>query len=329
MNRCLLLLVLVLNPVLVSTTAWAQQPNRIPVVGVLFNAAASGDPIVEALRKGLRDLGYWEGRNIRIEFRTAQNDPDRVPGLVEELIRLKSDVIVVTTTVSAQAIMRASPGTPIVMVFAADPVASGLVESLSHPGGSATGLTIMTTELSAKLLQLLQEAIPRLNRVAVLWNPDTPRSPAQTKMVEELRSAASSLSIELNFVTARTSEEFDMAFAAASRARAQALYVDNAAFFYVERGALAQLAAKARLPAIYRTRAFADAGGLMSYGVDWLDHARRAAGYVDKILKGAKPGDLPIEQPTKFELVVNLKAAKMLGITIPQSILVRADEVIR
>ncbi len=328
MNRRLLLHALALNLVFASTVAWTQQMNNVPVVGVLTVAAGPDDPIVEALRQGLRDLGYVEGRNIRIEFRTAQDHRDRLPGLAEELARLNADVVVVTSTLAAQALRRATSTIPIVIALF-DPVASGLVKDLAHPGGGVTGLSIMTTELSAKLLQLLKETVPRLSRVAVIWNPDTPLSRVQTKMVEELKSAAFLLSIELNFVRVRTLEELDAAFTAASSARAQALYIVDSPLFYVQRGTLTQLAARARLPAIYRMRAFADAGGLMSYGPSWLDHARRSAVYVDKILKGAKPGDLPIEQPTTFELVVNLKTAKALGITIPQSILLRADEVLR
>ena len=215
------------------------------------------------------------------------------------------------------------------MALSGDPVAAGFVASLANPGGNVTGLSPMSAEYSAKLLELLKETIPLLSRVAVVWNPDTPLNAVQGKLVEDLKLAASSLSIELVFVRARTPEEFDAAFAAARRARAQALYVAEGALFYVHRVVLTQLASKARLPAIYRTRFFVEAGGMMSYGASWLDQVRGAAGYVDKILKGAKPSDLPIEQPTKFELVINLKTAKALGITIPQSILLRADEVIR
>ena len=329
MNLGLPVLAVALNLAFAPAEVWAQQPNRIPLVGILTAAVDQDDPIIEGLRQGLRDLGYVEGRNIRVEFRTAKDQLDRLPGLAAELVQLKADVIVAPSTPAAQAAKGATSSIPIVVTHVADPVASGLVRNLSHPGGSITGLSIMTTDLSAKLLQLLKETSPRLSRVAVLWNPDTPLSPVQTKTVENLKLAASLLSIELIFVRARTLEELEAAFTSASRARVQALYVAESPLFYVQRAVLTQLAAKARLPAIYRTRAFADAGGLLSYGVDWLDHARRAALYVDKILKGANPGDLPIEQPTKFELVVNLKTAQALGITIPQSILLRADEVIR
>jgi putative ABC transport system substrate-binding protein len=212
------------------------------------------------------------------------------------------------------------------MADIADPVGSGLVASFAHPGGNVTGLTIMLTDLSAKQLQLLKEAIPRLTQVAVLWNPDTPYS---LKVIEELKAAAPSLSIESHFVSARTLEEFGPAFSAVGRARTQAVCVIGDPLFGAHRATLVKLASKARLPTTFNARLFVEEGGLMSYGPDFGDLYRRSATYVDKILKGAKPGDLPIEQPTKFDLVVNLKTAKALGITIPESILLRADEVIR
>jgi putative ABC transport system substrate-binding protein len=326
MTRRNVLLALVLNLVFASTVAWAQQTNKVPVVGVLFFAVGPDDSLIEVLRQGLRDLGYVEGHNIKIEFRTAQNHADRLPGLAQELVQLKVDVIVVNVTVAAQAAKRATSTIPIVMATVADPVGLGLVASLARPGGNVTGFSLMMADLSAKRLQLLKEAIPRLTRVAVLWNPATP---IHAKVIEDLKAAAPSLSIQLSFVSVRTPEQFDPAFAAMRQARAQALYVIEDPFFYVHRMTLAKLASKARLPTIYGSRTFADAGGLVSYGADYADLFRRSARYVDKILKGAKPSDLPVEQPTRFELVVNLKAAKALGITIPESILLRADDVIR
>jgi putative ABC transport system substrate-binding protein len=269
-----------------------------------------------------------EGRTIRIEHRTAQGHPDRLPRLAEELAERKVDVIVVTNPLAAQALMRVTSTIPIVTTLF-DPVASGLVTNLAHPGGNVTGLSSMTIELSAKRLQLLREAIPGLTRVAVLWNPGTAPQPTQAMVIEDIKAAARSLSIELKFVEVGLPAEFSKAFAAISRENMQALYLLESAVFYTHRMTLASLASKARLPTIYGTRAFADSGGLMSYGMNYADQMRRSAVYVDKILKGAKPGDLPIEQPTKVELVVNLKTAKALGITIPQSILLRADEVIR
>jgi putative tryptophan/tyrosine transport system substrate-binding protein len=263
---------------------------------------------------------------VVIEWRTASGDYARVPELVADLVQRKVDVIVSDSTIGTRDLKRATSTIPIVMATVADPLGSGFVTSLAHPGGNVTGLSTMMTELSAKRLQLLKEAIPRVVRVAVLSNPDTPYVP---KMIEELKAAAPSLSIELKFVGVRTPEEFNSAFSAVSRAHAQALYVIDDVLFSTHRPAFLELALKARLPTIYSERNWADAGGLMSYGANWADLFRRSTGYVDKLLKGAKPGDLPIEQPTKFDLVVNLKTAKTLGITIPESILLRADEVIR
>lgn len=304
----------------------AQQPVSPRRIGVLLVSWSVESTIAQAFREGLRDAGYVEGRDVVVEWRTASGDYDRVPELVAELVQRKVEVIVANGTVGTRAAKRATSTIPIVMALVADPVGSGLVTNLAHPGGNVTGLTIMTTELSAKQLQLLKETVPRATRVTVLWNPDTPYSP---KVIQELKEAAPSLSIELKFVGVRTPEEIDSAFSAVSRAHAQALYVIEDPLFTTHRATLVKLASKARLPAIYGDRHFADEGGLMSYGANYGDLVRRSAGYVDKILKGAKPGDLPIEQPTKFELVVNLKTAKALGITIPESILLRADEMIR
>jgi putative ABC transport system substrate-binding protein len=325
MTRRNLLLALALNLAVAATHAWAQQTNKVPVVGLLTVGASPDDPLFAVWRQGLRELGYEEGRNLKSEFRTADH-PDRLPGLAEELVQLKVDVIVATSTPAAQAVKRATSTIPIVMSLVADPVGSGLVANLAHPGGNVTGLSSMVAELSAKRLQLLKETIPRLIRVAVLWNPDMPW---HAKGIEELKAAAPSLSVELSFVGVRTPEDFDPAFSAVSRARAQAMYLLDSPLLYVHRMTLAKRASKARLPTIHQSRTYTDAGGLVSYGANYADLMRRSAGYVDKILKGAKPGDLPIEQPTKFELVVNLKTAKALGITIPQSILLQADEVIK
>jgi putative ABC transport system substrate-binding protein len=223
-------------------------------------------------------------------------------------------------------VKRATSTIPIVMATVADPVGSGLVVKLAHSGGNITGLSTMVVELGAKRLQLLKETLPRVSRVAVLRNPATPYHP---KAVEDLKAVAPSLSIELNFVAAQTPEQFDPAFSAVTRAHAQALYIIDDAFFVSRRAMLVELVSNARLPAIYGFRLYVDEGGLMSYGPNYADLLRRSAGYVDKILKGAKPGELPIEQPTKFELVINLKTAKALGLTVPESILLQADEVIR
>jgi putative tryptophan/tyrosine transport system substrate-binding protein len=235
-------------------------------------------------------------------------------------------VIVADTTFANQAVKRATSAVPIVMTLVADPVGSGLVASLARPGGNVTGLSIMLAELSVKRLQLLKETIPHLTRVAVLWNSATPY---QTKAIEDLKAIAPSLAIELTLVNVRTAEQFGQAFSAFGRAHAQAVYVLDAPLFFTHRAMLVAMASKARLPVISGERPFADAGGVMTYGADYADQMRRSVEYVDKIFKGSEPEDLPIEQPTKFELVINLKTAKALGITIPQSILLRADEVIR
>jgi len=315
-----------LAPFSLASAAEPQQPASPRRVGVLLVIFSPESKEAQAFRQGLRDAGYAEGRDVVIEWRYANGDYERVPELAADLVQRKVDVIVVESTVAAQAVKRATSTIPIVMAVVSDPVGSGLVTSLAHPGGNVTGLSTMSTEHSAKRLQLLKETIPRLTRVAVLWNQATPYHP---KVIEELKAATPSLSIELSLVAARAPEEIDPAFWAVSRAHAQALYVIEGGFFFAHRTTLLKLASKARLPAIYGEREYVDEGGLMSYGANLGDLYRRSAGYVDKILKGAKPGDLPIEQPTKFELVVNLKTAKALGLTIPESILLRADEVIR
>ena len=328
-RRCLLLALtsLAACPGLFGFVSAADaQPATPPRIGVLLTIFPPQSKEAQAFRQGLQDAGYAEGRDVAIEWRSANGDYARVPELVADLVRNKVDVIVVTGTFAAQAVKRATSMIPIVMSVVADPVGSGLVANLGHPDGNVTGLSLMTTDLNGKRLQLLKEAIPRLTRVAVLWNPDTPYSP---KLIEGLKAVAPSLSIELSFVGARTPEQFSPGFSAVSRAHAQALCVNEDPLFFTHRTTLLRLAAKARLPVIYAERNFAEAGALMSYGANYEDMFRRAAGYVDKILKGAKPGDLPIEQPTKFELVVNLRTAKALGITIPESIMLRADEVIQ
>jgi putative tryptophan/tyrosine transport system substrate-binding protein len=307
-------------------SAYAQQPASPRRIGVLLVAISLESKEAQAFRQGLRDAGYAEGRDVVIEWRSANGDYARIPALATDLVQRKVDVIVVDSTPGAQAVKRATSTIPIVMAVVGDPVGSGIVANLAHPGGNVTGFSVLAAALSAKRLQLLKETVPRLTRIAVLWNPDTRW---HAKAVEELKAVAPSLSIKLSFVSVRTPEEFSPAFSAISRAHAQALYVLSDAQFVVHRRTLLKLASKARLPDIYGVRHFPDEGGLMSYGANYADHWRRSAGYVDKILKGAKPGDLPVEQSTKFELVVNLKTAKALGITIPQSILLQADEVIR
>jgi putative ABC transport system substrate-binding protein len=322
----LLLLALALLTTICCT--YAQDLDKTRIVGIISYAATADDASYKAFRDGLRELGYVEGRSIKIEFRTAQGRAERLPAIAQELVQLKSDVVVVGNARAAQAMKAATSTIPIVIV-SSDPIAAGLVTTLSQPGGNVTGLSTMTTDLTAKRVQLLQEAIPRLTRLGVLWNPSHSLSPFQAKVIEDLKAAAASMAIDLKIATAATAQEFSAAISEINRAHVQALYVVENPIFYAHRKTLAALILQARMPAIYGTKAFADDGGLMSYGADYASQARRAASYVDKILRGAKPGDLPIEQATELQLVVNLKTAKALGITIPESMLLRADEVIQ
>ena len=305
-----------------SSTADAQQTAALRRVGVLLLARSPESEEAQAFRRALLGAGYSEGSDLVIEWRSANGDYGKVPRLVADLVQSKVDVVVVESTVASQAAKRATSTIPIVMTSTADPVGSGLVANLAHPGGNITGLSIMAPDLAGKRLQLLKDIVPRLARVAVLGNPD---SPYTRKVTEELKAMAPSLSITLSVVSARTPEQFGPAFSAFSRAHAQALYVIEDSMFNIHLAMILEHTSKARLPAIYGQREFADKGGLMSYGTNFRDIFRRAAGYVDQILKGAKAADLPIEQPTQFELVVNLKTAKALGITIPEAILLRAD----
>jgi putative ABC transport system substrate-binding protein len=281
---------------------------------------------VRAFQQGLQDAGYVDGRDVVIEWRSADGDYARLPALAADLVQRKVDIIFADTTLATRAVKDATSSIPTVFALPGDPVGSGLVASLAHPGGNITGLSTMLVDLAAKQLQLLKEAIPRLTRVAVLWNPDQLWHP---RAIEELKAAAPSLSIQLSFVGARTPADFGPAFSAIRRTNAKALYLPDAPLFFAHRTPLLELASKARLPSIHSERNWVEEGALMSYGANYPDQFRRAAAYVDKILKGAKPGDLPIEQPTKFELVVNMKTAKALGIKIPESIMLQADEVIR
>ena len=281
---------------------------------------------VQEFRQGLRDAGYSEGHDVVIEWRSTDSDQTRLPMLVEELVRRKVEVIVATSTPAAQAATRATSTIPIVIALAGDPVGSGLVKNLAHPGGNVTGFTTLSGELSAKRLQLLKDTIPRLNRVAVLWNPDTPW---HAKAIEDLKAVAGSLSLKLSFVGIRGTEEFGAVFSALSRRHIQAVCLLGSPLFFSHQATLANLASKAHLPAIYEERKFADEGGLMSYGASYADLFRRSGDYVAKILNGTKPGDLPMEQPRIFELVINLRTAKVLDLSIPEPILQRADEVIR
>jgi len=267
-----------------------------------------------------------EGQNIVIERRYSEGRNERLPDLAADLVRLKVDVIVAAGTPPPYAAKRATTTIPIVMTNASDPVGSGLVASLARPGGNITGLSLLSPELAGKQLELLKETVPKVSRVAVLWNP---ANPVHTLILRQAEVAARSLRLQLQILEARGPNEFDSAFSAMTKERAGALLVLADPMFFGHRTRLADLAAKSRLPSVFLLREHADAGGLMAYGPSTRDNFRRAATYVDKILKGAKPGDLPIEQPTKFELVINLKTAKALGLTIPRFVLGRADEVLQ
>jgi len=322
----LALLVAGLGAFCLSWPSSARQPALPRHIGVISIGFPPESKELQQFQRGLQAAGHVEGRDVAIEWRFANGDYDKVPEFVSDLIQRKVDVIVVDATVTTELLKRSTSTIPIVMAVVSDPLGSGFVASLSHPGGNITGLSMMEPELSATRLHLLKEALPGLTRVGVMWNPKTPYHP---KMIQQLKAAAPSLSIQLSFVSVQTPKEFDSVLSALIRTRAQALYVIEDPFFDTHTATLSKLALKARLPAIYGEKVFAHDGGLMSYGPSYGDLFRRSAGYVSRILKGANPRDLPIEQPTKFELVVNLKTARALKLTIPQSILVRTDEVIR
>ena len=309
--------------------AEAQQAVKVPRIGYLAANLPTGRHLLEAFRQGLRDLGYVEGRNLVIEYRDAEGKLERLPALAAELVALKVDVIVAPTTPATVAAKQATKTIPIVFAAGTDPVMDGLVTSLARPGGNVTGLSSLGPELVGKRLELLKQAVPGVDRVAVLWLPGALGERTDKEMLTGADVAARALGVRLQFVEARGADEFARAFSDMSSARAGALAVLPSNRFLREHRRLVDLAAENRLPAVYTSREFVDAGGLMSYGANLADLNRRAATYVDKILKGAKPGDLAVEQPTKFELVINLKTAKALGLTIPQSVLARADEVIQ
>ena len=307
----------------------AQQAAKIARIGYLSLDAATSAGNREAFLQGLRDLGYGEGRNVVIQYRDAEGKPERLPALAAELVALKVDVILAGGTLHALAAKQATRILPIVFA-AAEPVSSGLVTSLARPGGNVTGVSVFTQEeLVGKRLELLKLAVPGVSRVAVLWQPGGYGGErAEKDMLKGAEVAARALGVRVQFVEARGPADLDGAFSEMTGARAGALTVVTSSMFFNERRRLVGLAAKNRLPAVYGGREFVDAGGLIGYGLNTSALFRHAATYVDKILKGAKPGDLPIEQPTKFELMINLKTAKALGLTISQSLLQRADQVI-
>ena len=321
-------LAVILSLILAPLAAEAQQTGKVYRIGFLSAGSQPTSENRQAFEHALGERGWMLGENLIIAYPFAEGKYDRLPTLAAELVRLEPRVIVAVPTVAARAARDATTTIPIVMMFVSDPIAEGLIASLARPGGNVTGLTLTPTrEIFAKQLQLLKEAIPRARRIAFLWNPANPitTGPPAVRIVEE---AARSLGVELQVVGAREPEELEPAFRAMTQARADALLVLIDSMFFTHRARLADLSGRHRLPTMYGFREHATAGGLMAYGVNIGNAYRQAATYVDKILKGAKPADLPVEQPTKFELVINMKTAKALGLTIPQSVLGRADHVI-
>jgi putative ABC transport system substrate-binding protein len=303
----------------------AQQAKRVPRVGILVHGTpAAAEAGLRVLRDALRDLGYIEPETILLELRGAETQ-DLLPQRAAELVRVNPDVILTPGTAPTQAVVRATTTIPIVMVGAGDPVQSGLITSLARPGGNVTGTADLSPELSRKQLELLKDALSRVPRVAVLWNA---RSAALPAMLREVEAAADTIGVRVQFHAVRAAHELDRVFSDISTDHPDALLVFSDPWMFLQLGTVADLALKRRLPAIYEYRQFAMAGGLMSYGPSLPVLLKRSAVYIDKLLKGAKPADLPVEQPTKFELVINLKTAKTLGLTVPPSLLGRADEVI-
>ena len=304
----------------------SQEPTRVWRLGFLgAGSHTSGDPRVQALRQGLRELGYVEGRNLAVEFRWAGGDPKRLPGLAAELVQLRVDAIVAQGTQATDAARRASKAVPVVFAVAGDPVGTGLVSSLARPGGNVTGLTDVAPEIAGKRLELLREAVPGITRIAVLWNPANPSAAPQMK---DTGAAAHSFGLRVRSLESRDVSQLDGAFTAAVQDQARAVIVLSDGALYGRRVQIAQLATRHRLPCVAWTPEFADSGCLFAYGANVVEMHRRAANIVDRILKGANPADLPVEQPTKFELVVNLKTARALGLTIPPTMRARADRVI-
>jgi len=300
----------------------AQQPQKVRRIGFFGN---SPSPAVEAFRQGLRDLGWVEGQNLTIEFRWMQGRPDRLPGLAEELVSLNLEVILAVASPQVEAVRQKTKTIPIVFGVHADPVGVGDVASLARPGGNVTGVSMLMSDLSVKKLELLKEILPGVTRIAVLWNPATP---SHLPALKALEAPAAKLKVKLQMVEARVVEDFEGALSAMTRERAGAFLSLASPVYVTQRARLAELTSKHRLPGIFDFKENAEAGELISYGVDLNDMLRRSATYVDKILKGAKPADLPVEQGSKYEMVVNLKTAKLLGIKIPASVLVRANQVI-
>ena len=319
-----------------AAVAWpfparAQQASKVARIGYLVTGSLESPEArnsLEAFREGLHELGYIQGQNIVIEYRAADGKIDRLPALATELSRLKLDLIVAGATPAGLAAQQAFTTTPIVVTAMGDPVRDGLVASLARPGGNITGTTFLGPELVPKRLALLREVLPKISRVAVLWHPGAFGERTTKNTLNEIADAAGTLGMQLQLVEVREPNELDHAFSTMARERAEALFQFPSAMLFSERRRIVELAAMHRLPSMFNGREFVQLGGLIAYGVSLSDLGRRSATYVDKILKGAKPSDLPVEQPTKFELFINLKTAKTLGVEIPATVLARADEVI-
>jgi putative tryptophan/tyrosine transport system substrate-binding protein len=318
--------ILALGILAAPLTAAAQPPTHVHRIGALTGYTRGQDPNVEAFLEGMRALGYVEGQHLVLEYRGSAGQHERFPALAAELVRLPVDVLLVGPTPAALAAKDATTTIPIVMAGVGDPVGSGLVASLARPGGNVTGVSVLQTEVVGKQLEFLKTVLPTVSHVAVLWNP---AHPAHALLVREADVAAQALGVQLHLAEARGPDAFDSAFAAMTSAPAGALLVLGDPMFRQHRSRLAGLAATSRLPTVHNDRAYVEAGGLLCYGASHADMYRRAATYVDKILKGAKPADLPVEQPVKFDLVINLKTAQALSLTIPPAVLFQATEVIR
>ena len=326
-RRSLALLLIVVVTAVQGIIAEAQQPKKVPRIGLLSTVSSSSIAArMEAFRQGLRELGYVEGKNIFIEHRSAEGKPDRVRELVAETMRLKVDVIVTTGPTSTRAAKEATVTIPIVMGFDTDPVGNGFVASLARPGGNITGLSTLAPELSGKQLEILMEIFPRLSRVAVFG---TSTAPGNAQSLRETELAAGAFRVQLQYLDVLDPRDTETAFQAAGKGRADAVLMLASPILNSQRKQIAGIAVKGRLPVIFFAAEYVEDEGLMSYAPDLADLFRRAATYVDKILKGAKPADLPVEQPTKFEFVINLKAAQQIGLTIPPNVLARADKVIK
>jgi putative tryptophan/tyrosine transport system substrate-binding protein len=321
-----ILVCLLLTAILPTGSLEAQQPAKPPRIGFIMADSSGPDPRVDAFRQGLRELGYVEGKNIAVEYRFAEGKEDRLLKLVAELVSQKMEIIITDGTAVTRAVKNATKTIPIVMASDGDPVGNSFVTSLARPGGNITGLTNLLAGLSGKRLEILKDAVPGTSRFGIIWNPENPASMTGLK---ETQVASQSLGVQLQLLEVRGPNDFEGAFQAASKGQAGAVTVVSDSVMFAHRTRMLTLAAKQKLPTMHTQSLWVQDGGMISYGTHFPDLYRRAATYVDKILKGAKPADLPVEQPTKFELVINLKAAKQIGLTIPPNVLARADKVIK